>query len=106
MYLTASPTPLSQTPTPFTSADIPVLVGKLHDYSLTKGELIMILNMRPSTLAQLWACIGEFEERFTETQQQDILNVIGEVLGSFPPSEAAADMADTDPIESVEDTAS
>ena len=101
MYLTAAPAPLSQDPLPFRSTDIPTLVEKMHGYRLTKGELIMIINLRPSTMAQLWACIEEVEERFTEEKQQEMLDIIAQVLGSFPAGEDA-DAADANPVASIE----
>jgi hypothetical protein len=100
---------LSQKPLPFKPSDIPVLVEKLRPYGLTKTEMIMIINLRPNNAAALNACIEEIMERFNEDQQSEILDVIAQVLGSFPvePEDAmdadgANNGADIDPIPSTE----
>ena len=111
-YLTTAPSPLSQKPVPFRPADIPTLFRKLHRYNLTKGELCVILNLRPSNTAGLYVCVGEVTERFTDDEQQEILDIVAEVLGSTPaPAEAvpaangAHPEADADPVKSIEDAA-
>jgi len=111
-YLSTDPAPLSQKPAPFTSADIPTLLEKLRGYSLTKGELLMIINLRPFTLPQLHPCVDEVDDRFTEQQQREILGIVAQVLGSFPlaeealpPADGTGDGADADPVPSIENTA-
>lgn len=44
----------------------------------------MILNLRPASVAALNTVVEEMTERFDETQQEEIVNIIAEVLGSFP----------------------
>lgn len=51
--------------------------------------MIMILNIRPENPAVLSACVDDFVTRFTEDQQNEIMVVIEEVLGPFPPRENA-----------------
>ena len=65
------------------------LVERLRGFDLAKGELIMILNMRPQTPAHLHACIEEVEGRLNEDEQSQILDIVAEVLGSFPVEEGA-----------------
>ncbi len=60
------------------------VVERLRDFDLAKGELIMLINMRPQTPAQLHACIEEVEGRLGEAEQLQILDVVAEVLGHFP----------------------
>ena len=57
------------------------LMQRLKPYDLTKGELLMVLNLRPSDLGFLDCVIEECDERFTGEQQVEILAVIAEVLG-------------------------
>ena len=54
---------------------------RLKPYDLTKGELLMVLNLRPSDLGFLDCVVEECDERFTGEQQQEIIGVIAEVLG-------------------------
>lgn len=86
-YLRAPPGPLSQQPVTYSAGAVTKLVERLRDYDLAKGELLMILNMRPQTPAQLHACIEEVEGRLTEEQQSEILDIVAEVLGQFPTAE-------------------
>ncbi|RYP26216.1 hypothetical protein DL768_011781 [Monosporascus sp. mg162] len=84
-YFEAFPSPLSQKPLPFDAAVIPALLQRLRAYQITKGEFVMIFNMRPTNIPTLNAVIEDMEERFTQDEQEDIVNGIAEVLGSFPP---------------------
>lgn len=92
-YFEAPPGPLSQKPLPFDSSAIPTLIQKLHPYQITKGECIMILNLRPTNTPILNAVIEDMEDRFSAEQQQEILDIITEILGQFPqePEEEAAE---------------
>lgn len=47
----------------------------------------MILNIRPYNVVLLNPIIEEMGERFTDEQQQELVDIVTEVLGSFPPSE-------------------
>jgi hypothetical protein len=48
---------------------------------LAKGEVLMILNLRPSSVAGLNTAIEDMESRFPENEQEKLLEIIGEVLG-------------------------
>lgn len=48
---------------------------------LAKGEVLMILNLRPSSVAVLSTVIEDMEERFSDEEQAAILEVITHVLG-------------------------
>lgn len=93
-YLRTSPNPFSQNPITYNGFTIRRLVEKLRDYDLTKGEMIMILNVRPENGAVLSACVDDFVSRFTEDQQNEIMTIIEEVLGPFPPREHAEEGAE------------
>ncbi|KAI0181537.1 RNA polymerase II [Hypoxylon sp. FL1284] len=89
-YLEGPPGPLSQKPMPYDAAVIPTLLKKLRQYHITKGELIMILNVRPTENAVLNTVIEDMEDRFSTEQQEEILNIIIETLGQFPQEEDGA----------------
>ncbi|KKY30026.1 putative rna polymerase iii subunit c17 [Diaporthe ampelina] len=87
--LRTQPDPLSQRPVTYDATSISRLVERLRDYDLTKGETIMIINLRPDNPAVLAACVEDAESRFDEEKQQEILAIIEEVLGPLPVKEAA-----------------
>ncbi|KAI7777306.1 hypothetical protein LA080_003823 [Diaporthe eres] len=83
------PDPLSQRPITYDATSIGRLVERLRDFDLTKGETIMIINLRPDNPAVLAACVEDTESRFDEEKQQEIIAIIEEVLGPLPVKEAA-----------------
>ena len=62
----------------------------------------MILNVRPPSASVLNAIIEDMYERFTEEQLEDIMNIIFEVLGQFPPAETNEDEVAEDAGEDVQ----
>lgn len=66
------------------TATIRSLVELLQPYQLTKGETLMIINLRPLDLTLLDCIIEECDERFTSKQQEGILRIVGDVLGKEP----------------------
>lgn len=95
-YLRTSPNPFSQEPITYNGFTIRRLVDKLSSYDLTKGEMIMIINIRPENSAILSTCVDDLMNRFTEDQQNEMLAVIEQVLGPFPPKENAEAEAEHD----------
>ncbi|KUI58647.1 DNA-directed RNA polymerase III subunit rpc9 [Cytospora mali] len=87
-HFRTSPDPLSQRPITYDSSTIGRLVERLRDYDLTKGEVIMILNVRPENIAILNCLVEDAESRFNEDQQNEMIAIIEEVLGPFPVKEA------------------
>ncbi|KAL0941020.1 DNA-directed RNA polymerase III subunit rpc9 [Colletotrichum truncatum] len=83
-YLRTPPNPLCQDPITYHPNCITQLLEKLRPYDLAKGEVVMILNLRPASVAALNTVIEEMTERFDDAQQEEIVNIIAEVLGSFP----------------------
>ncbi|KAK7746822.1 hypothetical protein SLS53_002010 [Cytospora paraplurivora] len=86
-HFRTSPDPLSQKPTTYDTNTIGRLVERLRDFDLTKGETIMILNIRPENVAILNCIVEDAESRFNEDQQNEMLAIIEEVLGPFPVKE-------------------
>lgn len=46
--------------------------------------MIMIFNLRPSSIAALNTIIEDMEDRFDEERQGEIVAIIADVLGKFP----------------------
>lgn len=84
-----NPNPLSQDPNPYSPECIAALLERLRPYELSKGEMIMILNLRPVSVPALSTVIEEIVERYTTDQQDEMVEIIAEVLGQFDPPPAA-----------------
>ena len=54
---------------------------QLKPFKLMKSEMLMVLNLRPSEIGLLDCVIEECDLRFTEEQQMEILEIVGDVLG-------------------------
>ena len=76
-----APTPLAGETAYDAKTAIPLLCKKLKPYHLTKPELLQILNLRPWMFRQLSFIIEDFEVRFSESQQEEIVMIIYDVLG-------------------------
>lgn len=87
--------PLSQKPSAYNPKCIPELMDRLRPYDLSKGELVMLFNLRPASVPALNTIIEDMGDRFEEHQPEEMLEIIAEVLGSFPvPDEEAQNGAD------------
>ena len=65
--------------------------------------MLSILNLRPSSSALLSTAIEDMEERFTEEEQQKIVDIIAEVLGRDEhPAEGNGAGDDDDAMPSIE----
>lgn len=94
-YLDSSPNPLSEKPIPYTEGCIATLLERLRPFNLAKSEVIMIINLRPSSPPVLGSALEDMYERFTTEQQEEMVTIIAEVLGPFhQEGEADASMAD------------
>ncbi|KAK3344078.1 RNA polymerase Rpb4-domain-containing protein [Lasiosphaeria hispida] len=86
-YLRQKPGPLqNQEETgAFNPAAVQLLIEKLRRANLrselAKGEVLAILNLRPNCTAQLTAMVDDMEDRYTEEEQNKIIDIIAEVLG-------------------------
>jgi hypothetical protein len=82
-YLIEAPSPLGSHPFPYNENTIRLLLEKLREFKLTKAEIIMIMNLRPTKPENLNTIIEEMEYRFPEeAQQEKIVSLIAEVLGT------------------------
>ncbi|KAA8574902.1 hypothetical protein EYC84_004140 [Monilinia fructicola] len=94
-YLEEAPSPLAQKPCPYKQDTIKALLAQLRPFELTKAEILMIINHRPTTMPNLNNIIEELETRFPdENDQWAILDIISEVLGAQDVEEMKKAMAD------------
>lgn len=54
---------------------------RLRSYDLTKAELLMLMNIRPTNLEGLNVIIQELDLRFPEDVQYDLVRTVVDVLG-------------------------
>ncbi|KAI0137203.1 RNA polymerase III, subunit C17 [Xylariales sp. AK1849] len=101
-YFETPPGPLSQKPSTYDDDSILRLLQRLRQYEITKGEMIMIFNLRPTTGVVLNTIIEDMEDRFTTEQQNDIVAGIVEVLGDFPKEAPAEDAYEGDVMATTE----
>ncbi|KAJ1338478.1 DNA-directed RNA polymerase III subunit RPC9 [Microdochium nivale] len=83
-YFEAAPGPLSQKPQPFDTSAIKLLMERLRQHEITKGEFIMLVNLRPTNIPSLNTVLEDMESRYNEEQQEDIVQGVLEILGQFP----------------------
>lgn len=72
------------------------LLKRLEPYDLSKGEMLMLFNLRPPSIAVLNVIIEDMGGRFTDEEHEDILNGIAEVLGQRPEQEHAEENGEGD----------
>ncbi len=101
-YLSTRPSPLSQKPLTYHRACVKELIEKLQPYELSKGEVVMILNLRPSTTPALNTVLEDMADRYTDEQQEEMVAIIAEVLGEFQ-SEKGAEVTNGDATENAND---
>ncbi|EXU99507.1 RNA polymerase Rpb4 [Metarhizium robertsii] len=89
-YLRTAPSPLSQKPLTYTPEAIAQIIEKLSPYELSKGEMVMILNLRPASIAALNTVIEDMTERYSDEQQEEMVGIVADVLGQFEVAEAEA----------------
>ena len=98
------PPPHSGSPIPpltapaYKTATITTLVERLQPFQLTKSEILMILNLRPLDLGLLDCVVEECDDRFTGERQQEILEIIGNVLGREPRVQGSGQAPDTNGV--------
>lgn len=80
-YLRTPPSPLTPPSSKYSPNTIRDIFTALRPYHLTKAEFLMILNVRPQNVGVLDTIIEEMDDRFKNGQEEEILRIIGDVLG-------------------------
>ncbi|KAL8938446.1 MAG: hypothetical protein Q9216_003897 [Gyalolechia sp. 2 TL-2023] len=78
-YQADSSSPLPPT---ISSEQIEQLTRELRKFGLEKGEVLMLLNLRPKELGLLDCVVEECDMRLTEEQQEAVLECVGRVMGA------------------------
>ncbi|ORZ37693.1 RNA polymerase Rpb4-domain-containing protein [Catenaria anguillulae PL171] len=81
-------TKVNDLPRHWTDDDFTSFLERIARFGLLKGEQLMLLNNRPSSMTGLFTCIEEIDERFTHEQQEEMLAIIKETL-PIPPAQPA-----------------
>jgi hypothetical protein len=77
-----APSPLASIPFTYDENTIKTLLTHLRPYDLTKAEILMIMNLRPTQSSVLNVVIEEMEQRFPESDQLEIAKIVENVLGT------------------------
>lgn len=77
---------------------------KLKSFQLTKSEKLEIINHLPTSLVELQLVIEESEERFTEDQMNEMLNIITGFVESIAPAGDTDESMDTSPAPDAGDS--
>ena len=80
-YFNEAPSPLASKPFPYHENTMRDLFKRLQPYNLAKSELLLILNLRPANEGNLNTVLEEMADRFTDEQQAEMVEIIGDVLG-------------------------
>jgi hypothetical protein len=71
---------------------------------LAKGEMLMILNLRPGSEAALNTAVEDMEARFSSEERAKLLQIISDVLGGDFEKDQEAEAGDVT-MQSVENSA-
>ncbi|PHH71307.1 hypothetical protein CDD82_6591 [Ophiocordyceps australis] len=94
-WMRTRPGPLAQEPATYSNECIAQLLERLRRYTLSKGEVLVILNLRPTSVVALNTIVDDLGERFSEEQQEEIVAMIVEVLGQFEQDQGTDHAMDT-----------
>ncbi|KAJ3332360.1 hypothetical protein HDU76_000461 [Blyttiomyces sp. JEL0837] len=76
---------LSKTPAAIQSdEDVTAAIAALEKYSLTKAEMLMILNLRPTTDVELYQIVEELDDRMDADRRQQLLEEVDKILPALP----------------------
>ncbi|KAI8920755.1 RNA polymerase Rpb4-domain-containing protein [Powellomyces hirtus] len=76
-------------------AVIKAFMEALRKYDLTKGEKLMLLNLRPKSIAELNPMVEDLDNRLREEEQEALVALICELLPYTEPVTEEGDAMDT-----------
>lgn len=62
--------------------ELQAFIDAVKPYGLTKSETVQLINHRPPSVVEIFLCIEDCEERFSEQQIEELLSLVHEHLGS------------------------
>ncbi|KAM9781365.1 DNA-directed RNA polymerase III subunit RPC9 [Syngnathus typhle] len=82
---------LSQTPCSRQHPEmLKAFLSTMMRHKLTKAEKLQLLNHRPQTAVEMQLMVEESEERLSEEQIEELIQIISEILPGDPEQEVAA----------------
>lgn len=79
---------------PQTPEGIASFVRAVESFDLEKAEILQLVNCAPRTLPVLFNCIEECDQRLSDEQMDELLELVAQNLGSEPMPEAEAPEAE------------
>lgn len=67
-----------------TQKDIDNFMSSVSKFALEKAELLMIINSRPSSIAELDCLVEEMDARFDDQGAQELLRIVKTTLPAGP----------------------
>jgi DNA-directed RNA polymerase subunit F len=81
---------LERTPCVVQNKDvIETFVKAMQPFELKKAEILQLLNLRPTTHVEIQLIVEETEDRLTEEQVDNLLEIIATILPPLPEPSAA-----------------
>ncbi|KAJ3173489.1 hypothetical protein HDU88_002575 [Geranomyces variabilis] len=79
---------------------IKAFMAALRKYDLTKGEKLMLLNLRPKSVAELNPMVEDLDSRMKEEAQLALVQLVTEMLPYTPPEgeEGGEEQAEADGV--------
>lgn len=56
--------------------DLQKFLEAIKDYNLTKAELVQIVNLKPTSLVEIYLCVEQCEDRLSEDRIEELLQLI------------------------------
>lgn len=81
-----------------TAEGIAMFIQAMPPYNLEKAEIYQLVNTAPKSLPVLFNCIEECDQRLTDDQMEEILELVSANLGSEPVPEVEEQQPEAEPV--------